>query len=158
MSDKKAKSMNREEMEKIIREEEVGYLCMCMENVPYGLPLSYAFVDGKIVFHSKKTGKKMDFINKNHRVCFVVSRHPDRAMPHKADTECEYRFESVVCQGTARIVEDNSEKLEYLKKFKAHFDEVRGLDPNKGRVPEAAAKKTGIVVITIDEMTGRRKG
>jgi len=49
------------------------------------------------------------------------------------------------------------EDLLYLKKFKAHFDKLRGLDPEKGHVPDSAAAKTGVVVITIDEITGKRK-
>jgi nitroimidazol reductase NimA-like FMN-containing flavoprotein (pyridoxamine 5'-phosphate oxidase superfamily) len=150
--------MTRDEMEKLLGEEEVGYLGMCRGDEPYVVPLSYVFADGKIIFHGKLSGRKIEFVRANPRVSFAVSRHPDRTMPHRADGECNYRYESVICSGRARIVEDAGERLEYLRKFKAHFDEVRGLDPAHGRVPENAPGKTSIIIIDVEEMTGRRKG
>lgn len=157
MSDQEKKNMNHDEMMKLLSEEDTGVLCMSREGEPYGVTLSYALVDGEIVFHSAPKGRKLDFIAANPRVCFVVSRHPDRTLPHQPDSECNYRYESVHCFGKARVVQDPAERLDCLRKFKAHFDTLRGLDPDKGHVPDSAAAKTGIIVMSIDEVTSRRK-
>ncbi len=149
--------MDREEMMKLLGEEDTGVLCLSRDGEPYGVTLSYALVDGEIIFHCATSGRKLDFIEANPRVCFVVSRHPDRTLPHRPDSECNYRYESVHCFGKARIVQDPAERLDYLKKFKAHFDKLRGLDPDKGRVPDSAAGKTGIILMSVDEVTSRRK-
>jgi nitroimidazol reductase NimA-like FMN-containing flavoprotein (pyridoxamine 5'-phosphate oxidase superfamily) len=157
VSEQKEKDMSRKEMMKLLAEEDTGVLCMSRDGEPYGVTLSYALVDGEIVFHGAAKGTKLDFIAANPRVCFIVSRHPDRTIPHRPDSECNYRYESVHCFGKARIIEDPAERLDYLRKFKAHFDTLRDLDPAKGHVPDPAAVKTGVVVVSIDEITGRRK-
>ena len=158
MTEQDEKGMNREDMERILGEQDVGVLCLSKNDEPYGVTVSYALINGEIVFHCRKLGKKTDFIATNPQVCFVVSRHPEPSKPHHPDGECNFSYESVVCCGKARIVEDLPERYEYLKKFKAHFDRRLGADPAKDPVPESAAGKINMVVITVDELTGRRNG
>ena len=42
---------SREEMERILSEETVGYLGLSMNGKPYVVPLNYGYVGGKISFH-----------------------------------------------------------------------------------------------------------
>jgi nitroimidazol reductase NimA-like FMN-containing flavoprotein (pyridoxamine 5'-phosphate oxidase superfamily) len=158
MSDKNAPNLDRLEMERVLGEQDTGCLCLCRDQEPYGLPVSYAYLDGAIVFHCARAGRKLDIIRDNPRVCFVVSRHPDPAKPHAAEGRCKYRFESVLCFGRARVVDDPGERLEILRRFKAHFYKRLGLGDSEDPVTEEAAQKVGCVVITVSEMTGRRKG
>jgi nitroimidazol reductase NimA-like FMN-containing flavoprotein (pyridoxamine 5'-phosphate oxidase superfamily) len=145
-------------MEGILDQEEIGVLCMSREDEPYGVPISYARIGGEIVFHTKKTGRKLDCIRANPRVCLAVSRNFDRTRPHHPNQECEYAFESVVCFGRARIVEQDVEKLDLLRRFKAHFDEKLGLDASAHKIPKDSVARVAIVSISVDEMTGRRQG
>ena len=157
MSQTKVPAMTGEEMTNLLREEDAGCLSMSRGEEPYCVMVSYAFVDGALVFHCAKTGEKLDFIRANPRVCFLVSRHPDRTKPHHPEDGCTYRYESVLCRGTARVVEDGPELLSWLRKFKAHFDARLGLDPRKNPVGDSAAARAACVVIAIDRMTGRKK-
>ena len=41
---------SRDEMEKLLREEEIGYLGLSLDGKPYVVPLNYHYSDGKIYF------------------------------------------------------------------------------------------------------------
>ena len=46
-------------MEKLLNEERIGYLGMATDNIPYVIPLTYAYNKGKIIFHGSLKGKKI---------------------------------------------------------------------------------------------------
>ena len=50
---------SRQEMERLLREETIGYLGLSMGDDPYVVPLNYAYVDGRILFHCAMTGRKL---------------------------------------------------------------------------------------------------
>ena len=56
---------SREEMERILREENLGYLGLSLDGMPYVVPLNYVYVEGKIVFHCALAGKKLDYLKAN---------------------------------------------------------------------------------------------
>lgn len=152
-------SLSRAEAEKILSEEETGVLCLSRDGAPYAVPVSYAYAEGRIILHSKPAGMKLEILRRNPKVCFLVSRHPDRARPHHHPEAgaCSFRFESVLCFGAARMVEDPEEKLGELRRFKDYFYRRLGLDPEKDPVSEAAARSTACIVVQIDKITGRKK-
>ena len=41
---------SRFEMEKILKEERLSFLGMSLNNIPYTIPLTYGYNDGKIIF------------------------------------------------------------------------------------------------------------
>jgi uncharacterized protein len=149
--------LDKTEIEKVLSGADSGVLSMCVGGEPYAVPLSYAFLEGKIVIHCAPKGKKLEFLRANPRVCFVVSKNQDGMKPHCPDEECNYHYESVICEGTARIVESVSEKLELLEKFKEYFYARLGRDPKTNPVAEKAAAHATCIVIKISEMTGKRK-
>jgi len=145
-----------QEMKKILSEEDTATLCMANGDVPYAVPVSYAYIDEKIIFHCALKGKKLDFIKKNPHVCMVVDRHPDRMKPHHPEGKCKYRFESVICEGRARIIDSVEERYQYLLKFLKYFNVRLSVSDDKPLLPEAA-EKCGVVIIEIIEMSGRKK-
>jgi hypothetical protein len=64
----------------------------------------------------------------------------------------------MVAIGRARVVEDITERLDLLRRFKDHFYRRLGLDPDGDPVSLEAARRCGCIVIEIDGVTGRRKG
>lgn len=144
---------DKEEMERILREEDLGRLGLAADNEPYIVPINYTYCDGRIFFHCALEGQKLDFIRKNPNVCFEVSRQHGRPAPH-AGNLCDAPFESVICYGVARIVDDLKERQEVLNEFQARFS-----TPDKPREPisEQRAAKCGAVEIRVSRMTGRRK-
>lgn len=158
MSKEKKTGMTKTWARRLLREEDTGCLCLSSKKgEPYGVPVSYAFLEGRIVFHCALKGKKLDLIRRNPAVSFVVSRHPDKVRPHHPEKGCTYRYESVICSGRARMVENLKERHKLLNKFLSHFNVRLGKPPKDRLIPEQVAKGVGCVVIDIKSMTGRRK-
>ena len=142
---------SRLEMETLLREETIGYLGLSTRDIPYVVPLNYAYIDGKILFHCATTGKKLDYLRRNEHVCFAVGRQSGEVRRHPEGNPCHMDSDSVICYGRARIVEDLEERKEILDTFNRCFQ------PDATGIPLKAAKECYAVVIEIIEMTGRRE-
>ena len=140
------------EMEAILQEESWGCLGLCMEGKPYVLPIHHAYVDGKNLFHCALKGQKLDYIRANPQVCFTVARQSGTVRDHHGGTRCHVDCDSVICTGTARIVEDLGERADVLNAFNRAF-KPDAEDLSMERVRDCAA-----VEITVTEMPGRREG
>ena len=139
-------------MEALLISETIGHIAMAVDNDAYVVPLNYAYVDGRILFHCALEGKKLDMIRANPQVCFTVSHEEGEPVEHKADN-CDAPFESVLCFGTARVVDDMPERIQVLNEFQARF--VTEANPRKP-IGEERAVKCGAVEIKVQRMTGRR--
>jgi uncharacterized protein len=141
---------SREEMERILGEEVLGYLGVVDGDKPYVVPLNYAYSDGKIVFHCALEGVKLDAIRRNPVVCFTVARQTGTVRDHTG-APCHMDSDSVICYGRARLVEDLKEREAVLNAFNRHYrPDVADLAPE--RIAGCMA-----VEITVTEMTGRHE-
>ncbi len=142
---------SRDEMEKLLREEEIGYLGLSLDGKPYVVPLNYSYSEGKIFFHCGLKGKKLDSLKANPRVCFTVARQLGEVREHAGGNPCHVDSDSVICYGRARMIEDLDERSKALNAFNRRFR------PNAPDVAEERIRNCGVVEITICEMTGRRE-
>jgi hypothetical protein len=142
---------SEEEMESLLREEEIGYLGMSLDGQPYVVPLNYHYSDGKIYFHCALEGKKFDFMKGNPRVCFTVGRQLADVRDHGGGNLCHVDSDSVICYGRARMIEDLGERGKALDAFNRRFR------PGAAEVPLERVKSCAMVEISISEMTGRRE-
>ena len=140
------------EMEDILRREAWGCLGVCSaDGSPYVVPVNYAYVGGKILFHCALEGKKLDCIRANPNVCFTVARQPGAVRDHPGGSPCHVDNDSVICYGEAKIVEDLRERADVLNRFN------RGFRPDATDLAPERVVGCGAVEITIREMTGRRE-
>jgi uncharacterized protein len=142
---------SREEMEEILREEEIGYLGLSLDGMPYVVPLNYSYADGRIYFHCGLKGKKLVFMKANPQVCFSVARQLAEVREHAGGNPCHVDSDSVTCYGKARMIDDLDERSKALNAFNRRY---RSAAPD---VPEERVKNCGVVEIKISEMTGRRE-
>jgi nitroimidazol reductase NimA-like FMN-containing flavoprotein (pyridoxamine 5'-phosphate oxidase superfamily) len=142
---------SRDEMEALLREETVGYLGLSADGQPYVVPLNYAYVENKILFHCALEGKKLDCIRANPQVCFVVARQTGRVREHAGQDPCHVDSDSVICVGRARIIERAEERQPVLDAFNRRFN------PDAEPISLEQATRCGAVEIAITEMTGRRE-
>jgi len=142
---------SRQEMENLLREETIGYLGLSMNDEPYVVPLNYAYVDGRILFHCAKAGKKLDYLKRNPQVCFAVGRQSGEVRRHAEGNPCHVDSDSVICYGSARIIEDPEERKKALDAFNHSFQ------PDAEEISLETALKCCAVEIEIAEMTGRRE-
>jgi nitroimidazol reductase NimA-like FMN-containing flavoprotein (pyridoxamine 5'-phosphate oxidase superfamily) len=140
---------SREEMEKLLVEERVGYLGLVYDNRPYVIPLTYGYSEGRLVFHCAVKGSKLDIIKTNPNVCLTVSRHFGEMVSHPQGAECHINSDSVICYGKARIIENIEERCQALNMFN------RCLQPTAREITIEEVENCSAVEIIIDTMTGR---
>jgi hypothetical protein len=126
------RELTRNEMERFLKKKFHGRLGLCVENEPYVVPVSYRYSEGQIYFHTAINGKKIDFMNKNDRICFESD-------------EWEEGWASVICYGKVTLRDD-------LETKKYAFKLLTGQDLPEERIKHA---RIYIGIIDIEEMTGR---
>ncbi len=141
----------RAEMEAILNEALVCRIGLAVGEDPYVIPVCFGYENGSVFVHSAKKGKKIGILRKNPRCCVEVDITPG---PIPSDDPCswEMRYRSVVCQGTAHFVEDDTGKQAALDCIVRHY----GAKPQP--INAAALGRLCIIRIDIEEMTGKKNG
>ena len=139
-------------IEEILRQTEVGRLGLAIDGAPYIVPLNFCYVKDKIYLHSHKDGKKIQAIQKYPNVCFEV----DEGEMITGENPCDYswRYNSVIVNGKATIVEDEEERLKGLRLISNKYS------PGKGSLITEELmgkfKHLWIIRIDVEEMTGKK--
>lgn len=148
MRRKEKEITDRSEIEAVIKKALVCRLAMADENGPYIVPLCFGFRNNTLYFHSATHGKKLDILRNNPRICFEIEgdcgiRSGDRA--------CEFsmRYSSIIGFGTAEFVEEPGAKRDALDVIMAQYSD------GKFTYTESVIKKTAIIKVDIDAMTGK---
>lgn len=150
MSSRKFKQ-SRVEIEQILCEETIGYLGVSVAEQPYVVPLNYAYVKGKILFHCALSGMKLDYLQENPRVCFTVGRQSGQVRRHPEGDPCDVDSDSVICYGRAHTIEDLEERKAALDAFNRCFR------PDAEGISLEATANCCAVEMKIAEMTGRQE-
>ena len=93
-----------EECIRILKEQKRGILCVLGDDdYPYGTPTNHFYCeeDGKLYFHSNKSGHKVDAMKKHDKVCFVCY---DEGF--KKEGDWALNIKSVVVFGRVEFIED----------------------------------------------------
>ena len=145
---RKMQALTAEETAEILKRNTSGVLSLNGDDgYPYGVPLSYVYLDSKLYFHCAGAGHKLDSILKDDKVSFCVIDQ-DQVVGEEYTTY----FRSVVAFGRARVLE-GAEKLRPLvelceKYYPDHLEQTR-------QKAEHALKNVRIVEVTIEHMTGK---
>ena len=119
---RKGREMTTEEAIRILKTTEYGVLSTVgIDGQPYGVPLSFVYMDNCIYFHCALSGQKLDNIQHNARVSFCVVGNTT-VLPETFGTE----YESTVVFGRAselKGAERNTALLLLLEKYCADFIE-----------------------------------
>ena len=131
---------------------EYGYLSVVTETGDaYGVPINYVW-DGKssIYMHCAPEGRKTDAIASHPQVSFCIVGYV-HLLPEKFSTERE----SVILNGTARMLTTDEEKLEALHLL------LHKLSPQhleKGyKYAESSLKRVAIIRMNISDFCGKWK-
>ena len=144
--------MSEDETLKVLNDGEYGILSTVGEDLqPYGVPISYIYINDSIYFHSTNAGgSKFNNIDFNNKVSFTVVGKT-KVLPDKFGT----LYESAIAYGTTELVSDEEERLmafrEFLNKYCAEF-----IDEGEKYI-KAAGPKAMIMKIKIDKITGKHR-
>lgn len=140
------------ELETVLRATQVMRLGLCVDNVPYVVPLNFGYEPGRIYFHCALEGRKLDMIAKNDQVCFEVEGGYELIT---ADQPCGYtaRYRSIIGWGRAHVIVDPSERLHGFKIIMRH---VSGKDYEDADFLPQHADRAHVVAIDIEHMAGKK--
>lgn len=147
---RKDRELENDERIEILKSNAYGVLSTINPNgYPYGVPISYIYINDSIYFHCALEGHKLDNIKDNDKVSFCVVGQTC-VLPDKFSTN----YESVIIFGRASEVFDDEKYtvlLEVLNKYSPDYIE-------KGKVfIENAGLKTTVIRIHIDHITGKAR-
>lgn len=140
--------LSEEECIEILTKNTSGVLSVIGDDgYPYGVPMSYAYCDGKLYFHSAVEGHKIDALRSNDKVSFCVI---DRDDVKPALFTTFYR--SVVVFGKARIISENKDKLLALHLLSEKYSHGEG---DEKKEVEGSINRLLIIEVEIEYLTGK---
>ena len=135
----------------ILSSATVCRLGLCKNDRPYVVPLCFGYESNVLYFHCGSQGKKLDILRKNNNVCFEIDIECEII---KADQGCDWglKYKSVIGFGTAVFIEDVELKREALDVI------MRQYSGGTFEYPEESLKKTVVIKVEIESMTGKQSG
>ena len=147
---RKKQVLSQKEVEGILHKGTSGVLALLGDNdYPYAVPISYVYDNGKVYFHSAKSGHKIDAIQKAAKASFCVIDE-DLVVPEEYTTY----FRSVIAFGRIQIIENDSEKRAAIEKLAIKYapeDTAASRDDAISR----EWKPLCMLEMTIDHVTGK---
>lgn len=132
--------------EEVFHRGEVLFLSLQTETFPYGVPVNFVFLDGRLYFHCAPEGVKLDLIRRDGRAGFVVTA--DVVIAREKSTTF---YKSVCGTGRASLIEDMDEKRHAIDALAERY----GASCPRP-TPDNALRHLAVVRIDIEAMTGKR--
>ena len=142
-------ALSEEECIEILNRSTSGVLGVIGDDgYPYTVPLSHVYDNGRIYFHGAGTGHKKDAITECDKVSYCVIAKDD-IVQERVTTY----FQSVICFGRAKIVDDPEEK----RRVGILLGEKFAPDNKEGYLNELEKMFNVFTVfeITVEHMTGK---
>ena len=114
------------------------------------MPVSFGYDGRAIYIHTAKSGRKIDFIESNSRVCFELETNVSLKTNDHDACDWTFEFESVIGYGTVVELETAEEKSMGLNQIMLHYS------GREWDIGEAAAATTRVWRIDIESITGKR--
>lgn len=130
MTDVKLPDMNKEEIDNVIKKENLCRIAFIDGEYPYIAPFQYLYYNDQLYFHFTDYGKKKEILKKSNNVCVSI----EQLEPNLKS----YNFISL--QGKLSLVKDEEEKnlviRKLIKEAKENFSEdflaAHGFEKEKG--------------------------
>ena len=143
--------VDRAEIDAILRAEKVMYLALADGDMPFMVPVFYAWDGTALYFHSAKTGTKIDIIKKNPNLCFAVSTEQGVV---ESDVICNFeaKHRTVIGFGQAAFIESEPEKIAALNLIVARFSD------KAWQYPSENLRATRVLRVDITGIKGKKHG
>jgi len=170
---------SRQEIDTIIGSALVCRIALADGDEPYVVPVSFGY-DGEALFiHTAKSGRKIEFIEANSRVCFELEDNVSLQADDGDACKWTFAFESVIGYGTITELEtaeaDDGDACKWTFAFESVIgygtiteletagERARGLNQimlhysgREWEIDEAAIATTRVWRIKIESLTGKR--
>lgn len=147
---RKRQQLSREESIAVLERGTAGVLAVAgTEGYPYAVPLSYVYADGKLYFHSARTGHKLDAIRQDDRVSFCVIDQ-DQVVPEEYTTY----FRSVIAFGRARILVEEAERLAAIRLLAQRYYPEDGEEGREAAI-DKEIRAVEMIELKIEHLSGK---
>ena len=141
---------NRADIDAIIAGSEVCRLALSLNDEPYLVPLSFGYDGDAIYVHTAKKGKKIDYFNKNARVCFEFETNVRYVRDGKDACSSTFSFECVIGHGKISEILNADGKEYALRQITLHYGE------SSKEFPKDALRKVRVWKVSVDSVSGKR--
>jgi len=141
---------SRAEIDAVIRASNVCRLAFAVDSEPYLVPVSFGYDGSALYFHTANSGRKIDCIEANNRVCFEMEwgveliGHPERAC------DWTFAFDSVIGFGRIDELVSDDDKRHGLDRIMEHYSGRRWA------IGPAAVSGLRVWRLAIESVTGKR--
>jgi len=137
-------------IEEILQSSQICRIGISDNGFPYVLPFNYGYSDNQIYIHCALTGKKIDLLRENPKVCFEIEQTAEIV---KNDKACKWAttYRSIVGYGTIEILDDFAQKRKGLEIIMAHNGAPELIEFEPKQVDSVL-----ILKIVIATMTGKQ--
>lgn len=151
MRRKEREITDRNEIDEIVYSARVMHLALSDNNMPFLVPVFYAYDGSSLYFHSAKAGTKINILKRNNQVCFEIS--VDHGVV-ESDSACDFeaRHRTVIGFGKAVFLENEEEKIAVLNRIVKQFTD------KTFEFPKGNLNATAIIRIDIDLIKGKKHG
>jgi uncharacterized protein len=139
-------------IEQLLSGSDICRIAMIDGNRPYMVPLNYGY-DGKaLYFHSASSGKKIDILRRDSRVCFEIEYYNEIV---RDDIPCEWtaKYRSLIGYGTIEIIAGYEEKKKGLDVIMAHYGKT-----GENTYKDNHIENILILKLNIEEISGKQSG
>ena len=139
-------------IEEILNNSQVCRVALNDSEFPYIVPFNYGYRDNVLYFHSAASGKKIDLIQKNNKVCFEIE-FVSQLIKHEQSCKWSTIYRSIIGFGKIEIITDVKEKKRGLDIIMAHYGKTENNLYNEMNI-----EKIVVLRLTIHKLTGKQSG
>lgn len=119
--------------------------------IPVIKPVHFLYWDGKIYIHSSKKGEKIEDLKRGSPICFEVDQPIAYVAANQMACKASFYYRSIIIKGEANLVKGLDQKLGVLEGMMKKYQP----EENYGEIPLEILKKTAVIEISIQEITGK---
>ena len=140
----------REEIDEVVRGSDVCRLAFAVGDEPYLVPVSFGYDGREVYFHTAESGRKIDCMAANNRVCFEFERDVRLVADSEKPCSWSFTFESVIGFGTV------DELVSPLEKAHGLNEVMRQYSGKTWEFDSGALERTRVWRISIESISGKR--
>jgi uncharacterized protein len=139
-------------IEQLLSGSDICRIAMIDRNSPYIVPLNYGYDGSALYFHSSASGKKIDILKQNNRVCFEIEYYSEII---RDEIPCEWtaKYRSLIGYGTIEFITGHEEKKKCLDVIMAHYGRKGAIIYKDNHIENII-----ILKLNIEEISGKQSG
>lgn len=134
----------------IVRGCEVCRLGLALDGEPYVVPVSFGFNGESVFFHTARSGKKIDMMAANPRVCVQFERNVKLVTDDEDPCSWTFHFESVIGFGSVTELVASRDKATGLNRIMQHYSN------RDWKIEGPSLDSTRVWRVDLDGLTGKR--